>query len=58
MPREGEIIYKVIYKEGRGIGAVFPKSLHKTPSGILITGSISRAVYSGGCEIRFFCLPC
>ena len=40
MPRVAEIIYKVIYKEGRGIGAVFPKSLHKTPSGILINRSI------------------
>lgn len=36
--REG--FYKVIHKEGGRVGAVFLKSLNKTPSGILINRSI------------------
>ena len=36
----GKGFHKVIHKEGGGIGAVFFKSFHIAPSGILINGSI------------------
>lgn len=39
--------YQMFQKHGRGIGAVFLKSLHKTPSGILINSSILEKVFSG-----------
>ena len=56
--REG--FYKVIHKEGGRVGAVFLKSLHKTPSGILINRGILEemppthlAVYKAGGGDKF-----
>lgn len=43
---EGEGFHKVFHKQGRGIGAVFLKSLHKTPSGILVNGGILEEMFS------------
>ena len=42
----GEGFHKVFHKQGRGIGAVFLKSLHKTPSGILVNGGILEEMLS------------
>ena len=42
----GEGFHKVFHKQGRGIGTVFLKSLHKTPSGILVNGGILEEMLS------------
>lgn len=44
--RAGEGFYKVFHKEGRRIGTVFLKCLHKTPPGILINGSILEEMFA------------
>ncbi len=44
--RAGEGFYKVFNKEGRRIGTVFLKCLHKTPPGILINGSILEEMFA------------
>ncbi len=45
--RAGKGSHEVVYKEGGRIGAVFLKSLNKTPSGILINSSILEEAFSG-----------
>ncbi len=42
----GEGFHKVFHKQGGGIGAVFLKSFHKTPPGILINGGILEEMFS------------
>ena len=44
--RAGEGFHKVLKKHGGGIGALFFKSLHKAPSGILINGGILEEMFS------------
>lgn len=44
--RAGEGFHKVLKKHGGGIGALFFKSLHKAPSGILINGGILEKMFS------------
>ena len=44
--RAGKRFYEMIHKKGGRIGAVFLKSLYKTPSGILINSGILEELFS------------
>ena len=49
---ERESFYHIIHKKGGTIGVVFLKSLHKTPSGIFINGSILEEMLSNHLAIH------
>lgn len=44
LDREREGLHQVLQEQGGGIGAVFLKSLHEAPSGILVNGGILEEV--------------
>lgn len=48
---KGEGFHQMVYKYGRGIGAVFFKSLYKIPSGILIKSGILEEMLSGNLAV-------
>ena len=48
---EGKRFDKVIHELGRGIGILFLKCLHKTPSGIFINGRILEELFSNNLTI-------
>lgn len=48
---EGEGFEEMFHKEGGGIGAVFFKGLHKTPSGILVNSSILEETFANDAAV-------
>ena len=44
--RAGKSFYQMFNKQGRGIGAVFLKGFHITPSGIFVDGSILEELFT------------